>query len=491
MTSRLMNSGSAFAAVGRCNSRLLIGILAVALYCATPRVVGASCGNGVVEADEECDDGGICIGGVNAGTPCTAEAQCVGNGGCIGGIRPLFECRDDADCPGGRCVRCQTFGGDGCAVNCTREHDVRVDLVDGRVEGIQVVAGTGISLASAGVPFLSLAFNGSETFVVGAECNGRIPIAMRTRGVGFNQLPSDVCVCVRGIALQTCGGTLFDLEGMPSGNCTPGFMPANSTCPDQQACAFVHGPGNAASGVVDCDGGTPSDLSIVQDCATPAGRDSQPAHFELSGGGAPGSALVFTSTVLRGGGITCYDPTDNSGPDHWLCTDDDPPPSSATGLLTTGLGTTGSVTSMQINVDDTPGAIRGPFLQHGRSFDCAALENGESPRGALVSAAPVCDVADIGDTNLLTQVVQVGAPTPTQTGTPTLAPTPTLTATPLPCGGDCNGDGMVSIDEIITAVNIDLENAPLSRCPSADVNGDGQVAIDDILAAVNHALNGC
>ncbi len=59
------------------------------------------------------------------------------------------------------------------------------------------------------------------------------------------------------------------------------------------------------------------------------------------------------------------------------------------------------------------------------------------------------------------------------------------------CGGDCNLDGSVTIDELIAAVNIALGSAPLASCVAADVDGDGAVTINELIAAVNHALNGC
>jgi len=40
-------------------------------------------------------------------------------------------------------------------------------------------------------------------------------------------------------------------------------------------------------------------------------------------------------------------------------------------------------------------------------------------------------------------------------------------------------------------VNIALGSAPLSACPAGDANGDGHITIDEILTAVNNALNGC
>lgn len=59
------------------------------------------------------------------------------------------------------------------------------------------------------------------------------------------------------------------------------------------------------------------------------------------------------------------------------------------------------------------------------------------------------------------------------------------------CTGDCNGDGQVSIDELITAINIALGNAPLSSCASVDANGNGAVEVNELVSAVNSALQGC
>ena len=59
------------------------------------------------------------------------------------------------------------------------------------------------------------------------------------------------------------------------------------------------------------------------------------------------------------------------------------------------------------------------------------------------------------------------------------------------CAGDCNGDGMVSVSELITGVRISLGAAPLDDCSAFDVGGDGQVRIDELITAVNAALAGC
>lgn len=65
-----------------------------------------------------------------------------------------------------------------------------------------------------------------------------------------------------------------------------------------------------------------------------------------------------------------------------------------------------------------------------------------------------------------------------------LTPTPT-------CVGDCNGDGQVTVDDILTMVNIALGNANISTCLAGDANHDGQITVDEILTAVDNALNGC
>jgi hypothetical protein len=59
------------------------------------------------------------------------------------------------------------------------------------------------------------------------------------------------------------------------------------------------------------------------------------------------------------------------------------------------------------------------------------------------------------------------------------------------CAGDCNGDGAVSISELIVGVNIALGNAPASACTAMDANQDGMVSINELVAAVNSALTGC
>jgi len=59
------------------------------------------------------------------------------------------------------------------------------------------------------------------------------------------------------------------------------------------------------------------------------------------------------------------------------------------------------------------------------------------------------------------------------------------------CTGDCDRGGDVTVDEIITMVNIGLGSQDVENCLAGDSNGDGQVTVDEIVTAVNNALNGC
>jgi YVTN family beta-propeller protein len=77
---------------------------------------------------------------------------------------------------------------------------------------------------------------------------------------------------------------------------------------------------------------------------------------------------------------------------------------------------------------------------------------------------------------------------------PPFSPPPTATPTPTPtkvCAGDCDGNQLVTVDEIMRCVNIALGAVQLTECPGCDVDTDGAVTVDEILAAVNNALAGC
>lgn len=59
------------------------------------------------------------------------------------------------------------------------------------------------------------------------------------------------------------------------------------------------------------------------------------------------------------------------------------------------------------------------------------------------------------------------------------------------CVGDCSGDQSVTVDDILTMVNVALGRAAVSTCPAGNPNQDNDITIDEILVAVNNALSGC
>jgi hypothetical protein len=59
------------------------------------------------------------------------------------------------------------------------------------------------------------------------------------------------------------------------------------------------------------------------------------------------------------------------------------------------------------------------------------------------------------------------------------------------CVGDCDGDGAVSVADLVTGVRISLGAAPLSNCPAFDATPDGEVRIAELVMAVGNTLAGC
>lgn len=59
------------------------------------------------------------------------------------------------------------------------------------------------------------------------------------------------------------------------------------------------------------------------------------------------------------------------------------------------------------------------------------------------------------------------------------------------CGGDCSGDGMVSVAEVIASVNVALGMTAVDRCPASDGDRDGKVTIDELVRAVGGSVSGC
>jgi Phosphoinositide phospholipase C, Ca2+-dependent len=59
------------------------------------------------------------------------------------------------------------------------------------------------------------------------------------------------------------------------------------------------------------------------------------------------------------------------------------------------------------------------------------------------------------------------------------------------CEGDCNNDGQVMVEEVVSGVAIALGRSDTAACASLDLDGDGSVLVYELIAAVLRALEGC
>jgi len=83
------------------------------------------------------------------------------------------------------------------------------------------------------------------------------------------------------------------------------------------------------------------------------------------------------------------------------------------------------------------------------------------------------------------------APTSTATNPPPSDTPSTPEPTPGECVGDCDGNGTVAVNELVTGVIIALDQAPLANCPSLDRNGNEDIEINELVRGVGNLLEGC
>jgi len=159
-----------------------------------------------------------------------------------------------------------------------------------------------------------------------------------------------------------------------------------------------------------------------------------------------------------------------------------------------------------------PGVKACPDTDGNPCTDSCNFETGQCQRNAP-RCVPICETCNAGtgacepanegtgcdDANVCTpqsrcEAVEIGGGIVRGLcmGGESTGPTPTPTEPPIDgCPGDCNGDGEVTINELIIGVNIALGSASIDDCPAFDLNGNGTVEINELIAAVNIALNGC
>lgn len=75
-------------------------------------------------------------------------------------------------------------------------------------------------------------------------------------------------------------------------------------------------------------------------------------------------------------------------------------------------------------------------------------------------------------------------------GTTNMCGSGVCTSTEHTRGGDCNRDDAVTVDEIVTSVNIALGTAPMVMCEECDLDADGNASVDELITSINSALTG-
>ncbi len=334
----------------------------------------AICGNGVVEGAEQCDIGGICVGGANDIDTCTSPA----------------------DCPGGRCtvVGGQPVSGGSCAANCTLETIRTAQYSEGTNAFVQAAAfGVPVNLSGqqtvqTGAPRLddTIDINDEVTFRA-----GDIPLITKAPDIRINPavVLGLVCACVRGIevpsfgpgnsatGLISCGGDLEDIDYVLSQD--------HRTAPLD---GFEINPECSHDADPDCD----NQFEIVPGVFSQACREgvdencldhphqvsgvgvcNSPREVEFSGSGPRGSAIIFNNTaigLLRDAGrcdmslagrVPC--PQLSYGPDCIPCTDDD----ADLGVPENNPTTTGTARAIVYNATNRANAL----INRGSAVPCS------------------------------------------------------------------------------------------------------------------------
>jgi hypothetical protein len=155
----------------------------------------------------------------------------------------------------------------------------------------------------------------------------------------------------------------------------------------------------------------------------------------------------------------------------------------------TGCGTASFGAARNFGVGRLPRSVAVADFNGDGKLDLAVANLGSDDLSLLINGCSAPTQTPTAATPMPTPTTTRASPSRTASATPTLSFTPAPMARA--CVGDCNQDGPVAVDELLTLVSMALGKADISTCRAGDANGDSHITIDEILTAVNNALNGC
>lgn len=439
----------------------------------TSPTVPPSCGNGVLDAGEMCDDRGVCtsVGEVlicsandqcPTGQTCSQDGFCVCSGtntGCPSGQECSADgfcfqpCTGPDQCPSGEC---RPVGGDGCAANCTEETRRPGTFIP--CESVEPCSAAtdldcaGSCVQSSAIP-VPVTLNGSTALVTGEMRDdevlgpegqvitrpGEVPVVIKYSDTRFDPTSvfNTICACVKpvpnplfgpgnsgsgvvGCAEQGLSDINFLVE--QDHNTTPGSPGNGGGLPDDPECDDVISTQ-----------GVDSEACLEQEdaaCSEPRfvhpGVCNSPRKITFSGGRAPrGSILIFNSTAITqlsdGGACSTEPPTGacpfpDYGPDCIACTRDD----TVEIVVNVTPTTSGRAATAILDFNNTAGNVldenticNGPpckTTQVGQPVDCDVLEGNDSLGGVLATAFPGIDGSDILRDTVTTTTLAAGNP---------------------------------------------------------------------------------
>jgi cysteine-rich repeat protein len=186
---------------------LLFALVALGLFAGgcdgrSPEDPFAECGNGVVDAGEECDDGRHCFGGANDGAPCASDDDCSGEA-------------------------CQVRDADACLGTCKRNR-CGDGLIDPAAEECDLNRLAGKSCGSFGLSGGPLSCSGGCTFDTSKCGPANTPSPVLSTPTPSATLTPTATPTVTATPPPLCGNGSVD----PGETCDDGNASDDDACPD-------------------------------------------------------------------------------------------------------------------------------------------------------------------------------------------------------------------------------------------------------------------